>query len=197
MGVVSATRRLTVCDAKVVATKEWTSLNAIVRNLKGLFKMKCGIIIVDTEPLKTLAYGDSLNLLLLSGIPVYVSDMVIDELRKESQLIGNVKALEFIEGHLSNGVEIIKTGVPEIFDKLKDLCVDPGDESIRRIINRYEDENDGEYGLLVSEDHKFIRTADPLGRTYVMTTCTFLQDLKNRNIIKDAESILIKAEEKA
>lgn len=186
MGVVSATRRLTVCDAKVVATKAWTSLNAFVRNLKGLFKMKCGIIIVDTEPLKTLAYGDSLNLLLLSGIPVYVSDMVIDELRKESQLIGNVKALEFIEGYLCNGVEMIKTGVPEIFDKLKDLGVDPGDESIRRIIKRYEDENDSEYGLLVSEDHIFIRTADPLGRTYVMTTRTFLQDLKNRNIIKDA-----------
>ena len=194
---MSATRRLTVCDAKVVATKAWTSLNAIVRNLKGLFKMKCGIIIVNTEPLKTLAYGESLNLLLLSEIPVYISDMVIDELRKGSQIIGNVKALEFIEGHLSNGVEIIKTGVPEIFDKLKDLGVDLGDESIRRIINRYEDENDGEYDLLVSEDHKFMRTADPLGRTYVMTTRAFLQDLQNCNLIKDADSILIKAEEKA
>lgn len=169
-----------------MAAKASTSSNAIVRNLKGLFKMKCGIVIVDVGPLKTLAYGDNLNLLLLSGMPVYISDVVIDELRKGSQLIGNVKALEFIDAHLNNGVEKIETGVPEISDRLRELGVDPGDESIRRIINRYEDETDGEYGLLVSEDHKFMRTADPLGRTYVMTTRTFLQDPKNQNIIKDA-----------
>ena len=31
--------------------------------------MKCGIVIVDTGPLKTLAYADSLELLLVPGIP--------------------------------------------------------------------------------------------------------------------------------
>lgn len=159
--------------------------------------MKCGIVIVDTGPLKTLAYGEALDLLLAPGIPVYISDMVIDELKNGVQYAGNQIALAFVDQHLGNGVDVAETGVPEIFNRLNELGVDPGDESIRRIINRYEDETDGEYALLVSEDDKFMRTADPQGHTYMMTTRPFLQELEQRNIIEDAEAIMIMAEENA
>ena len=142
----------------------------------------------------TLSYGGGLNFLLLPGMPVYISDMVVEELRNGSQFSDNVQALHFIEGYLGRGIEIIKTGVPEIFDRLKELGVDPGDESIRRVINKYEEETEGEYALLVSEDDKFMRTADPLGRTFIMTTRPFLQELQRRNIIQDAEAIMIAAE---
>ena len=145
--------------------------------------MKCGIVIVDTGPLKTLAYADSLELLLAPGIPVHISDMVICELRNGQQFPGNIKALEFIESNMNNGLDEIETGVPEIAEKLKALRVDPGDEFIRRIIDKYEDDSDGEYALLVSEDEKFMRTADPKGHTYIMTTRPFLQELEKRGMV--------------
>ncbi len=159
--------------------------------------MKCGIIIVDTGPLKTLAYGEALDLLFAPNIPVYISDMVIDELKNGDQYASNQIAIEFIERHVGKSIEVVITGVPEIFDRLNDLGVDPGDESIRRIINRYEDETDGEYALLVSEDDKFMRTADPQGHTFMMTTRPFLQELELQKMLEDAEAIMIKAEKNA
>jgi hypothetical protein len=156
--------------------------------------MKCGIVIVDTGPLKTLAYADSLELLLAPGIPVHISDMVICELRNGQQFPGNIKALEFIKANMNHGLDEIETGVPEIAEKLKELNVDPGDESIRTIIEKYEDESDGEYALLISEDEKFMRTADPEGHTYIMTTRPFLQELEKRGMIDDAEALMQKAE---
>jgi len=157
--------------------------------------MKYGIVILDTGPLKTLAYADSLELLLTPGIPVHISDMVICELRNGHT--GNIKALEFIKSNMNHGLDEIETGVPEIAEKLKELRVDPGDESIRRIIDKYEDDSDGEYALLVSEDEKFMRTADPKGHTYIMTTRPFLQELEKRGMVDDAEALMQKAEEAA
>ncbi len=87
--------------------------------------------------------------------------------------------------------------MPLIYNDLKSLGVDPGDESIRRVINKYEEETSGLYALMVSEDDKFMRTADPFGHTYIMTTRPFLQELESRHVIDDAESIMIKAEENA
>ncbi|MFM2435935.1 MAG: hypothetical protein RL063_1918 [Pseudomonadota bacterium] len=160
--------------------------------------MKCGIVIVDAGPLKTLAYGDGLDLLLAPKLPVFISDMVIIELRNGEQFSGNIKALAFIENYMGKGIEEVETGVPENFEKMLEVNVDPGDESIRRIINKYEDETDGgEYALLVSEDDKFMRTADPFGHTFMMTTRPFLQELEERGLIKDAEAIMIRAEEEA
>lgn len=158
---------------------------------------KCAIAIIDAGPLKTLAYADGLDLLLAPGIPVHISDMVICELRNGTQFNGNVKALKFIDENLGSGIEEIKTGVPEIAIKLKELNEDPGDVSIRRIIDRYEEEVDTEYALLVSEDDKFMRTADPHGNTYMMTTRPFLLELEKRGVIKDAESLMADAEENA
>ena len=59
---------------------------------------------------------------------------------------------------MNNGLDEIETGVTEIAEELKELRVDPGDVSIRRIIDKYEDDSDGEYAVLASEDKKFMRT---------------------------------------
>ncbi len=155
---------------------------------------KCGLVIVDTGPLKTLAYAESLELLLKVNIPIFISDMVICELENAIRYRGNAQVLTFIKKYLGTQIKEIKTGVPEIAEELKKLKVDPGDESIRRIINKYEDELEGEYALLISEDDKFMRTADPIGHTYMMTTRPFLKELENRHIINDAEKLMIKAE---
>lgn len=159
--------------------------------------MKCGIIIVDTGPLKTLAYADSLELLLIPGIPVHISDMVICELRNGQEYPGNAKAIAFIDRHMNQGLGEIETGVPEIADKLRELRVDPGDESVRRIIKQYEEDTDGEYALLVSEDDHLMRAADPEGHTFLMTTRPFLKELENRGLIEDAEALMQKAEDAA
>lgn len=160
--------------------------------------MKCAIVIVDTGPLKTLAYCDSLDLLIEPGIPIYISDMVIDELKNGTQFDGNVLAMDFIEKHMGDEIQEEKTGVPAIFDQLKALGEDPGDVSIRRVIEKYEEETDGvEYALLVSEDDKLMRTADPTGHTYMLTTRPFLLSLEKKGVIDDAEGLMIKAEKTA
>jgi hypothetical protein len=160
--------------------------------------MKCGIVIADTGPLKTLAYGDGLDLLLAPKIPVYVSDMVILELQSGVEFPGNKKALAFIQSHMGKGLEVVKTGVPEIYEQMLKMKLDPWNESIRRIIDKYEDETDSVcYALLVSEDGKFMRSGDPFGHTFMLTTRPFLLELEDRGMIKDAEAIMIKSEFKA
>ncbi|MFW8567087.1 hypothetical protein [Orrella sp. 11846] len=88
-------------------------------------------------------------------------------------------ALEFIEAHKSQ-IDVISSGVVPIAAQLKALGVDPVDESIRRIIDRYEEEMQGEFALLVSENDKFMHTADPYGQTYMMTIRPFLKAMQSK-----------------
>ncbi|MCX7180351.1 MAG: hypothetical protein NTX56_16855 [Proteobacteria bacterium] len=158
----------------------------------------CNIIVADTGPLKTLAYADSLELLLTPGIPVYVTDMVIEELKNGYEFIGNVKALMFIKAHLDKEILAIKTDVPQSAAIMRSINVDPGDESIRRVIKTYyESSDDNEYALLVSEDRAFMLSADKSGSTYLMTTRPFLLELESRGHITDAEGLMIKSETNA
>ena len=155
----------------------------------------CGIVIVDTGPLKTLAYAGRLDLLLVPKIPVLISDMVIQELRNGVQYHGNALAIQFIEENMGNGIKEISTGVPAIADQLKALGEDPGDVSIRRVIVRFDEASDEEeYALLVSEDDRLLKTADLTGHTFFMTTRPFLLELEKRGYIADAESLMQRAE---
>jgi hypothetical protein len=159
----------------------------------------CNIIVADTGPLKTLAYADSLNLLLIPGIPVYVTDMVIEELKNGSEFTGNAKALMFINAHLNKEILEIKTDVPRTAAVMRSVNVDPGDESIRRVIKAYYESPEGEdeYALLVSEDRAFMLSADKSGSTYLMTTRPFLLELEKRGHIDDAEQLMIESEANA
>ena len=95
---------------------------------------------------------------------------------------------------MNTGLDEIDTGVPQITEQLRKLRVDPGDESIRRVINSFEDDPDWEYALLVSKHEKFMRTADLKGHSYIMTTRPFLQELERRGKVDDAEALMQKAE---
>ena len=158
----------------------------------------CSIVIVDAGPLKTLAYSGRIDLLLRCGVPVQVSDMVVQEIKNGQQFLGNTIALAFIEGHLGKGITLALTGVPAIADKLAQLNVDPGDESIRRLIARLDEATDGnEYALLVSEDDRLMKTADLSGMTYFLTMRPFLLEMEKRGLVDDAESLMLIAERAA
>ena len=66
----------------------------------------CSIVIVDAGPLKTLAYSGRIDLLLACGVPVQVSDMVVQEIKNGEQFLGNRIALEFIECNLGKGITL-------------------------------------------------------------------------------------------
>jgi len=157
-------------------------------------KKCCALVLADSASLITLAYAESLDLLLTVNIPIFISDVVIFELENARCYTVNEKSLTFIKKHLGNKISEIKTGVPDVAEDLKKLKVDPGDESIRRIIDEYENKLEGEYALLISEENKFIRISDLLVQTHMITTRLFLKELENRNIIKNSEKLMIKAE---
>src|ERR1035437_4815012 len=116
---------------------------------------KCSIIILDTSPLKTLAYADRLDLLLSPKFPVFVTYMVIAELKAGSQYLGNRRALDFINFHIDSGdglVIKIPTGVPDQIEDLKALRVDPGEHSIKLALEDYYSANPDDYALLLFED---------------------------------------------
>ena len=159
---------------------------------------QCSILIVDTGPLKTLAYAGQLNLLLKTGLPVHITDMVIAELEAGSRFSGNRLALEFIYSHLDiqDGlIEEVFTGVPEKIAKYEELELDPGEESIRKALKDYEALDCDEYALLLFEDSVFAKKAYILpDNVYLLTTRPFLQELERRNIIHSAEDVLKQAE---
>ena len=164
----------------------------------------CAIVVVDTGPLKSLGYAGKLDLLLKPGIPVFLSDMVIQELKDGNQYPGNALALNFIQQHLGKGIDEIDTGVPAIAADLKRLGEDPGDVSIRRVVAKYhavgsdDDSKDEEFALLVSEDEAPMLTVDKRGNAYLMTTRPFLQEARKRGwISEDVEDLMRKAETEA
>jgi hypothetical protein len=100
----------------------------------------CSILITDTGPLKTLAYAGELGLLLKTGLPIYVTDMVIVELQAGSQYVGNQLALDFIDQCLAAGddsIQKIDTGVPQNAALLKSMRVDPGEHSLKIALEDY------------------------------------------------------------
>ncbi len=157
-------------------------------------KKCCALVLADSASLITLAYAESLDLLLTVNIPIFISDMVIYELESTGCNAVNEKSLTFIKKYLGNKMSEIKTGVPDVAEDLKKLKVDPGDESIRRIIDEYENKLEGEYALLISEENKFIGISDLLVQTHMITTRLFLKELESRNIIKNSEKLMHKAE---
>jgi hypothetical protein len=159
---------------------------------------KCSILIVDTGPLKTLAYADRLELLLKPGLPVLVTDMVLDELRAKNKE-GNVKALKFLEDYIkSKIVAEYQTGVPQNIEKYRELGLDPGDESIKICLKRLATSNDDDYVLLLFEDNDLAKNSFlPVDNVYLLTTRPFLQRLEILKVIESAEDVLIESDRKS
>jgi len=154
----------------------------------------CNIVIIDTGPLKTLAYSGRIDILLNCGVSVQISDMVVQEIKNGLQFLGNRIALTFIEENIGKGISIAKTDVPPIAEQLAALKVDPGDESIRRLIKMLDESTDGkEYALLVSEDDQLMKT-EWTGITFFLTTRPFLMEMQDLGKVSDAESLMQTAE---
>ena len=111
--------------------------------------------------IQAILEANGLDLNKVVKTTIFISDMVICELENGKQYTGNKKSLTFIKKHLGNQISEIKTGVPEIAEDLRKLKVDPGDESIRRIINQYEDEKPIDYDVLPK---RFMNEPLPSGR---------------------------------
>jgi hypothetical protein len=159
---------------------------------------QCSILIVDTGPLKTLAYAGQLDLLLKPGLPVLVTDMVLEELRAKNKE-GNIAALKFLEDCLGKGtVEEYSTGVPQKIEKYRELGLDPGDESIKVCLKRLAAKNDDDYVLLLFEDNDLAKNAFlPVDNVYLLTTRPFLQRLEALKYVESAENVLREAERKS
>ena len=73
-----------------------------------------------------LAYAGRLDLLLKPGLPVLVTDMVLEELRAKNK-DGNIVALKFLsECILNKRVEEYLTDVPQKIENIGNLDSTPG-----------------------------------------------------------------------
>jgi hypothetical protein len=155
----------------------------------------CSIIVPDTSPLKTLAYGGVLDVLCKCGLSVRVVDVVVEELRAAKHLKGNQLALEFIERALREGaLDMVRTGLQ--ISALRAMGLDPGDTAIQKVLKDIYAQEDDQYSLLLFEDTRMGRTAFVLPENvYLLTTRPFLQKLQQRGILEeDAEDVLKRAE---
>ncbi len=159
---------------------------------------KCSILIVDTGPLKTLAYAGRLDLLLKPGLPVLVTDMVLEELRAKNT-DGNAAALAFLSDCLlKKSAEEYKTGVPEKIEIYRGLGQDPGDESIRICLRQLAAKDDDDSVLLLFEDNDLAKNSFlPVDNVNLLTTRPFLQRLETLQHIDSAEDLLREAERKS
>ncbi|WP_031409499.1 hypothetical protein [Thiomonas sp. FB-Cd] len=158
----------------------------------------CAIIVTDTGPLKTLAYARRLDLFLKPGLPVYITDMVIEELRAGSQYLGNQLALDFIKDQVGVSGGLLKkidTGVPQNAETLRSLRVDPGEQSLKIVLEDYYSTHPNDYALLLFEDNGIAKKTFVLPENVsLLTTRPFLQELERRKIIASAEDVLKAAE---
>ena len=126
-----------------------------------------GIIVIDVEPLFYLVQLKALYRMMDFGIPLYISDMVMHSLRNTSKNEHRSLVLAFIEKHLTSKSNIeIKTGVPEIIDKLKLLNINPDEEAVRRILDQFYDlseVNKTRYMVLVMDYKRTMHIQESLG----------------------------------
>lgn len=144
-------------------------------------KVQSHLVIVDTWSLMTLSSRRALMMLMSPITPVLISDLVIRQVRDKKEDECSLQAAAFIDSFLHQGLQEIKTGVPEILEQLKESNVDPQTESIRRIVDRLEGEDDGEYAILVDDVGQSVHI-EPNGRTYLVTTAAFKQAINEGGV---------------
>lgn len=158
---------------------------------------KCSILVTDTGPLKTLAYANQLDLLLRTNLDIHITDMVIEEL-KVRDLLGNRIALEFIaknEVGDKRQITVVGTGVPAKAERLRELGVDPGEHSLKLLLNDYANSAIEKYALFLFEDYDIAKKTFVLpDNVYLLTTRAFLLECEDNKLIASAEDALKQAE---
>jgi hypothetical protein len=161
------------------------------------------VIVTDAGPLITLAAADSLDYLLLPGLPVYIPDAVVYEATKDVEALGARSILEWRDRHRS----AVVTVTTEVFmHHVQDLERAPGrrtrDLGERAAIEAIHDAIDiapDERALLLTEDDRVLRqvlvTQPELSdRIIPLTTRDYLVELETAGRINSADEVYRAAE---
>lgn len=166
--------------------------------------VKAKVIVTDTGPLITLAAADSLDYLLMPGLPVFLPDAVLHEATKDIEALGAASILEWRD----NNSETVQTVTTEVFlHYVQALESAPGrrerDLGERAAIEAIHDAvplGDSEVALLLTEDDKVLRQVLILqpelsDRIIPVTTRDFLLELEAAGRINSADAVYAAAAE--
>lgn len=162
-------------------------------------RVRARLIVLDTGPLITLAAADSLDYLLLPGLPVVIPDAVLFEATDDSSRLGAQRILEWTQAH-EGDVRTVAT--EEFHNSLLLREARPGFrqrgvgeraawEVLRHAVHLAEDE----VALFLSEDERVVRAgaADAAGRIVPLTTRDYLVELERARRINSADEALRRA----
>ena len=162
--------------------------------------MKFSLIVTDSGPLITLAVANALDVLFLPGLPVIVPDMVRNEVIADLSKPGAVLVAEWMR---LNSPKKLTIGLTEVFEEYMLLrSINPttksknrGEQAAAEILSRELDQK--KHGAVLLFEDAAVRKVIYLTRlpdqVVVTSTSEFLHGLESRGLIKDAQSILMRA----
>lgn len=158
------------------------------------------ILVMDTGPLITLAVADSLDYLLLPGLPVIIPDAVYMEATRKSTAIGASDVTEWVQLH-ADKVSLVPTHVfAADFGSLEagiNRVPDLGERAALEVIRYTPFTDEHEIAILLSEDDAVIKgrfiPQDERHRIVVVTTSDLMQCLEEAQLINSAEAVYDRA----
>jgi hypothetical protein len=158
------------------------------------------ILITDTGPLITLAVSESLDYLLIPGIPVIIPDAVFYEATSDINRLGAADIVDWSHEHVHQ-VHIVPTtifaahqaalenGLPPIGDVGERAAIEVGRNTTWM--------TEGESCLLLSEDDRVLRggfiIGDDAGRIEIISTYDFLTVLEEKRRINSVDAVYQRA----
>lgn len=160
------------------------------------------LLIADTGPLITLAAAESLDYLLIPGIPVIIPDGVYYEATDNSAALGAADIVDWTQANV-HAVQVVPTAV---FAAHMALLVsgrsgerDLGERAALEVGRYTTLMVEGEACFLLTEDDRVIRggfiTAEDRGRIEVISTHDFLSVLEEAQLINSADAVYERAED--
>jgi hypothetical protein len=154
------------------------------------------ILVMDTGPLITLAVADSLDYLLLPGLPIIVPDAVYFEATRKSTAIGAADIIEWTQTN-ADKVSIVPTHVFEtefaMIESGNMRVPDLGERAALEVIRYTPFVSEHEVAILLTEDDEVIRgrfiSKDERHRIVVVTTRDLLESLEDSQLINSADAV--------
>lgn len=149
------------------------------------------ILLSDAGPLITLAYADSLDVLLLPGWTVQMVDMVLHEVTR-NQTPTSQKISQWVERHR---LPVRETRVFQRYSKALAARNMPrkanlGEVAVQEIMNDFALLSPTPTGIFLFEDHKIARASFLLpANCYKISTRAFLQFLEQRGWLESAAGV--------
>ncbi len=158
------------------------------------------ILVMDTGPLITLAVADSLDYLLLPGLPVIVPDAVFFEATRNSTAIGAMDITEWVQAH-ADKVNIVPTSVfvaeVSLLENNNVRVPDLGERAALEIIRYTPFVNKDEIAILLTEDDEVIRgrfiPEYERSRIVIVTTFDLLESLEEAQLINSVDAVYDRA----